>query len=102
MIKVTDKYGITVDEYNYVSGKIYTYKDKNGVECSVLQKPRYFNTLCGAIKDTANRCAKESLMEVDVSLLEAADIVAGVYKTFEIRMGELNHTIMGKFDEGVK
>ena len=37
MIKVNENYGITVDDYQYVSGRIYYSKKE---EREVIQKPR--------------------------------------------------------------
>lgn len=75
MILVSNKYGISVDDYQYISGEIYY--DKNEKAC--LRKTRYFTRLEKALEDIAERNIKDDLKEKDCSLYEAMDVVKTHY-----------------------
>lgn len=85
MIKVTDTYGISVDDYNFTSGKIYT--DKEGK--SILIKTRYFSSFPRALEDIANRVNMDRLQETDYDLMEAVKIIHKTYKEFSDKISEL-------------
>lgn len=85
MIKVTDTYAISVDEYNYTTGKIYT--DKEGK--SILIKTRYFSSLFGAIEDIFNRVTRDRLQGVDYNLFEATKVIQESAKEFSEILSKL-------------
>lgn len=71
MILVSNKYGVSVNDHQYISGEIYY--DKNEKAC--LRKTRYFTRLEKALEDIAERETKDDLKEKDCSLQAAIDTV---------------------------
>lgn len=90
MIKVNENYGIVVDDYQYIGGRIY-YSKKEGRE--VIQKPRYYSRLTSALEDIAEREAKDRLRERDMSLLEAIETIRQVYSEVSQKLDEIQQSI---------
>ena len=90
MIKVNENYGITVDDYQYVSGRIYYSKKE---EREVIQKPRYYSKITSALEDIAEREARDRLQEKDMSLLEAIETIKKVYSEVSRKLEEIQQSI---------
>ena len=90
MIKVNESYGIIVDDYQYISGRIY-YSKKQGRE--VIQKPRYYSRLTSALEDIAEREARDRMQEKDMSLLEAIETIKQVYLEVSQKLDEIQRSI---------
>ena len=76
MVKVNDKYGIQVDEYNYAVMQFKTAGEKSknkGEEYS--ECIAYCSTFTGAIKDINKRMVRDKLSASDMSLDEAVRAV---------------------------
>ena len=95
MIKLTDSYGISVDDYNFISGKIYTGKDGK----TVLIRTRYFSTLPRAIEDIAKRVCMGRLQDKDLDLLEAAQVIQNTYKEFSEKISDLEKRLSFNAEE---
>lgn len=85
MIHVTDKYGIRVDKFQYISGLIR--KDKKGRE--LLTDCRYFSKITNAFKDIAERTVKDTLSDSDMSLKEAIETIDSIYSEFDKKMDDV-------------
>lgn len=94
MIKVNENYGIVVDDYQYIGGRIY-YSKKEGRE--VIQKPRYYSRLTSALEDIAEREARDRLQEKDMSLIEAIKTIKQVYSEVSKKLEEIQQSI-GKIE----
>jgi hypothetical protein len=90
MIKVTDKYGIEVDERNYIVGKICTNKEGE----VYLTDKTYHDKITSAISKIAKRTAKEELSCGDYSLDEAVMKIARVYDRFSDMVEELENMLV--------
>lgn len=90
MIKVNESYGIIVDDYQYIGGRIY-YSKKAGRE--VIQKPRYYSRLTSALEDIAEREARDRMQEKDMSLLEAIETIKQVYLEVSQKLDEIQRSI---------
>lgn len=90
MIKVSENYGITVDDYQYISGRIYYSKKE---EREVIQKPRYYSKITSALEDIAEREARDRLQEKDMSLLEAIETIKKVYSEVSQKLEEIQQSI---------
>ena len=86
MIYIDENFGITVDDYNYITGEVYKKSDGK----ILLRKTRYFSALSGAIMDVANRTAKIRLQEKDMSLYDAVSCLNNVYREFEDKLSMLD------------
>lgn len=85
MIRITDKYAIRVDKFQYTSGLIV--KDKKGEEH--ITDCRYFSKLTNAFKDIAERTVKDTLANNDMSLKEAIETIDSIYSEFDKKMDEV-------------
>ena len=94
MIKVNENYGITVDDYQYISGRIYYSKKE---EREVIQKPRYYSKITSALEDIAEREARDRLQEKDMSLIEAIETIKQVYSEVSQKLDEIQQSI-GKIE----
>lgn len=90
MIKVNENYGITVDDYQYISGRIYYSKKE---EREVIQKPRYYSKITSALEDIAEREARDRLQEKDMSLIEAIETIKQVYSEVSQKLEEIQQSI---------
>ena len=90
MIKVNESYGIIVDDYQYIGGRIY-YSKKQGRE--VIQKPRYYSRLTSALEDIAERETRDRMQEKDMSLLEAIETIKQVYLEVSQKLDEIQRSI---------
>lgn len=90
MIKVNENYGIIVDDYQYIGGRIY-YSKKGGRE--VIQKPRYYSRLTSALEDIAEREERDRMQEKDMSLLEAIETIKQVYLEVSQKLDEIQRSI---------
>lgn len=90
MIKVNENYGIIVDDYQYIGGRIY-YSKKVGRE--VIQKPRYYSRLTSALEDIAEREARDRMQEKDMSLLEAIETIKQVYLEVSQKLDKIQRSI---------
>ena len=85
MIRITDKYAIRVDKFQYASGLIV--KDKKGKEHTT--DCRYFSKLTNAFKDIAERTVKDTLANNDMSLKEAVETIDSIYSEFNKKMDDV-------------
>lgn len=97
MIRITDKYAIRVDKFQYTSGLIV--KDKKGEEH--ITDCRYFSKLTNAFKDIAERTVKDTLANNDMSLKEAVETIDSIYSEFDKKMDEVwdsvTHSDKGRY-----
>lgn len=85
MIRITDKYAIRVDKFQYTSGLIV--KDKKGEEH--ITDCRYFSKLTNAFKDIAERTVKDTLANNNMSLKEAVETIDSIYSEFDKKMDDV-------------
>ena len=85
MIRITDKYAIRVDKFQYTSGLIV--KDKKGEEH--ITDCRYFSKLTNAFKDIAERTVKDTLDNNNMSLKEAVETIDSIYSEFDKKMDDV-------------
>lgn len=87
MVKITEDYVILVNDDEYTAAIDKHKVDKKG--CHVYKHLGYYSTLNSALKGVYSHMLKAGLMEKELELSEAIDLVAKVTK-------ELNDKIDGK------